>query len=110
MVNRNVITVGICALLLVACGGDEAVAKKSVLGSLKDPDSAKFGKFVLAGNESASGKQGACLEVNAKNAMGGYTGAQQAQLFRAKKGEEWQLFGIDAMDQAMCIELMTQKK
>ena len=84
MLQRNVIGC-ICTLLPVACGGDEAATKKkAVLGSLKAPGSAKFGKFSLAG------KNGECLTVNAKNSMGGYTGDQQAYLIgKAKINGLW---------------------
>ncbi len=102
MVNRNVIAGGICALLLVACGGDESAAKKAVLGNLKDPDSAKFGKFSLAG------AKGACLTVNAKNSMGGYTGDQQAYLL--KDGEKgWIVIAIDKdLSHEKCIEVLSK--
>jgi len=102
MIKRNVIAGSICALLLVACGGDEAAAKKAVLGHLKDPDSAKFGKFSLAGTK------GACLTVNAKNSMGGYTGDQQAFLLKdSEKG--WIVIAIDKdLDHKMCIEVLSK--
>ena len=98
MPKRNLIGFA-CVLLLVACGGgDEAAAKKAVLGRLKDPASAKFGKFSLAG------KKGACLTVNAKNSMGGYTGDQQAYLL--KEGENsWFVIDLDPrVGHESCIE------
>lgn len=103
MVNRNVIAGGISALLLVACGGDEAAAKKAVLGSLKDPDSAKFGQFSLAGTK------GACLTVNAKNSMGGYTGDQQAYLLR--EGEKgWIVIDINGkLSHEICLSVMSKQ-
>ena len=101
MLKRNVLGC-VCALLLVACGGDEATAKKAVLGSLKDPESARFGKFSLAG------KQGACFTVNAKNSMGGYTGDQQAYLVR--EGEKaWVVIDIDKdLSHEKCIEILSK--
>ncbi len=62
---------------------DLELAKKAVLDSLKDPDSAKFGKFSLVGTDRA------CLIVNARNSMGGYSGDQQAYLFRAGDNKGW---------------------
>ena len=63
---------------------DEAAARALVIARLKDPDSARFGRFDL-GREgiSSNGKRTAfaCLTVNAKNSMGGYTGDQQVVLF-----------------------------
>lgn len=48
----------------------EARARKIVRTMLKDPDSAKFGDIFF-------GRHGTvCGTVNAKNAFGGYTGAQ----------------------------------
>jgi hypothetical protein len=48
--------------------GQDSGAEKAVLASLRDPDSAKFGKFTLVGQDRA------CLTVNARNSVGGYTG------------------------------------
>ena len=97
MLKRNLIGF-VCVLLLVGCGGDEAAAQKAVLGSLKDPASAKFGKF------SPVGKKWACLTVNAKNSMGGYTGDQQAYLL--KEGENsWFVIDLDPrFGHESCIE------
>lgn len=81
---------------------DLELAKKAVLSNLKDPDSAKFGKFSLAGTK------GACLTVNAKNSMGGYTGDQQAYLLR--EGEkDWLVVTIDkTLNHEKCIEVLSK--
>lgn len=81
------------SLLLSACGA-ESDAKKAVLGSLKDPDSAKFGKFTQV-------EKSACLTVNARNAMGGYTGDQQATLMQVNK--EWVVSSIGETSHDTCI-------
>jgi len=86
------------ALLLTACGGVESEAKKAVLGSLKDPDSAKFGKFTQVNEKSA------CFTVNARNSMGGYTGDQQAQLMKVENA--WVVIDIDELSHDMCIDIM----
>lgn len=92
----------ICSLLLVACSGDEAAAKKAVLEMLKDPDSAKFGKF------SVVGTKGACITVNAKNSMGGYTGDQQAMLSR-NEDKTWAVLGIESnYSHDRCIDFMSE--
>jgi len=110
----------LCLLTLASCGenskteaankaqaGVEAIARKAVLAVLKDPESARFGTFTLAGPPSPSGKQGACLVVNAKNAFGGYTGDQVAYLFRAKPDQPWQVFDIDKkLSYEQCLQLM----
>lgn len=83
------------SLLLSGCGGAESDAKKAVLGSLKDPDSAKFGKFTQV-NEWV-----ACLTVNARNSMGGYTGDQQATLKQFNK--KWVVSSIDEISHDNCI-------
>lgn len=49
----------------------QAVAQQAVLESLKDPSSARFGRFWYAPGKAA------CGTVNAKNAFGGYTGEQR---------------------------------
>lgn len=51
---------------------DIAAVHASVRSSLKDPDSAKFGRAV-AGRDK-DGIVRVCLHVNAKNSYGGYTG------------------------------------
>ncbi|MDP2109280.1 MAG: hypothetical protein Q8J94_00425 [Thiobacillus sp.] len=65
-----------CSLILTACGGEEAAAKKAVLADLKDPSSAKFGDFRLLEDGAA------CFEVNARNSFGGYTGASYMALIK----------------------------
>lgn len=42
--------------------------KQAVLASLKDPESARFGQFTQVGDNHA------CIEVNARNSYGGYSG------------------------------------
>lgn len=73
----------------------EKEAREIVLTILKDPDSARFGKFTVFGEK-------ACLTVNAKNSMGGYTGDQQAVL-KKTKGKWVFLFMVD-IPHDMCIE------
>ena len=87
------------ALLLTACGGAESEAKKAVLKILKDPDSAKFGKFTIVNNM-------ACLTVNARNSMGGYTGDQQATLTKLDKG--WFFLTIVELSHEGCIDVITE--
>lgn len=89
-----------CCLLLAGCGGSEAEAKKAVLANLKDPDSAKFGKFTQVGEERA------CMTVNAKNSMGGYTGDKQA--FLKKVGGKWEFYFTQDISHDMCIQLWPQ--
>lgn len=111
------IAIGLATLSITGCGEDPAVvaarkaeveakaklaeaearakkeeddARKSVIASLKDPDSAKFGKFAIAGQKD--GNPTACLAVNAKNSYGGYTGEQTAML--VKVSGEWQVITI----------------
>lgn len=88
----------VIALLLTACWGTESEAKKAVLGSLKDPDFAKLGKFTQVNEKSA------CLTVNARNSMGGYTGDQQASLI--KEENAWVVLNIDKLSHEMCIDIM----
>ena len=74
----------ICALAvplaLAGCSGRSG-AEKAVREALKDPDSAKFGAFYYN-----STTQKGCIEVNAKNSMGGYTGDKQVHLIKDKEG------------------------
>ncbi len=87
-------------LLLAACGGNEAEAKKAVLENLKDPDSAKFGKFTQINEELA------CMTVNAKNSMGGYTGDKQA--FLKKEKGKWEVYSIKDISHDLCIKIWSE--
>jgi hypothetical protein len=102
MLKMNIAAVSVSTLMLLACGGDEAAAKKAVLDRLKDPESARFGKFSLAG------KDGACLTINAKNAMGGYTGDQQAYLTRVGE-KDWSVMLFDKnLSNERCVEIFSK--
>lgn len=85
--------------LLSACGGAESEAKNAVLKSLKDPDSAKFGKFTNVDDKVA------CLTVNARNSMGGYTGDQQASLI--KQEGKWIVVSIDDFAHELCVKIVS---
>lgn len=52
----------------------EAAVKASVTGTLKDPESARFG--TIAASKDGTGTITVCGLVNAKNSFGGYTGNQ----------------------------------
>lgn len=67
---------------------DEQDVRKAVLASLKDPESAKFGSFARV-------KDKACINVNARNAFGGYTGDRAVLL--AKSGGNWLVLSGDDM-------------
>lgn len=75
--------------LVEAAKQDEEGAKKAVLDSLIDPDSAKFGEFV---SEIKDGEQKGCLIVNSRNSFGGYTGNQIALV--AKFDGKWYAVAI----------------
>jgi hypothetical protein len=83
--------------LLAACG-TKSDAKKAVLGKLKDPESAKFGKFTQVDDKRA------CFAVNARNSMGGYTGEQQAVLLKDDNG--WSVLSFFDFSHEDCIEAM----
>jgi hypothetical protein len=94
----NIRSIGIAFMALFAiagCSGNESAAKKAVTANLKDPDSARFGKFTEFGTNTA------CLSVNAKNSMGGYTGEQQALLVELKQG--WVVLNISNESHEQCI-------
>jgi len=93
--KRSIIALVICSAL-AGCGESSAV-KDAVIRSLKDPDSAKFGKLSLAG------ENGACLTVNAKNSMGGYTGEQQAAL--CKMNGKWEVISMNRIGHELCLQL-----
>lgn len=84
-------------MLLAACVGAKSEAKNAVLKELKDPDSAKFGEFTQP-NQSV-----ACLTVNSRNAMGGYTGDQQAIVMQDRKGR-WSVLDFRDESHEKCID------
>lgn len=79
-----------CAvLLLAACGNSDVAGMKNAIKSrLVDPDSAKFGAIAFWPDESK-----ACIEYNAKNRMGGYSGGKVALM--KKQNGSWE---VDQMD------------
>ncbi|MBC7948356.1 MAG: hypothetical protein H7Y42_10785 [Chitinophagaceae bacterium] len=76
--------------------GTQAAARKAVLNGLKDPYSAKFGRFTQVNKDHA------CYTVNARNSYGGYTGNQEAFLF--KSGNKWLVLDIKEKSHEGCIE------
>ena len=94
----------VLSVLFTACSSAESDTKKAVFNQLSDPDSAKFGQFTLV-NEHA-----ACLAVNARNKMGGFTGEQQALLMRGDKdrgNEDWELIEFTKLSHANCVNIVS---
>ena len=85
----------LCLPLLLSACSERSGAEKAVREALKDPDSARFGEFYY----NADTKK-ACLTVNAKNSMGGYTGDQQAEMTKGEDG--WSVDAIAELDQETC--------
>lgn len=71
-------------------------AKTAVLATLKDPDSAKFGQWTVVNDELA------CLDVNAKNSYGGYTGMQSASMI--KENGKWEVMVITKYGHDVCVQ------
>jgi hypothetical protein len=82
-VHARLAAVVLVGLPLSGCG-ERRAAEQAVRETLKDPDSAKFGEFYY--NKS---NRAACLTVNAKNSMGGYTGDKQVLLSKGERGWEY---------------------
>lgn len=80
----------LCAVVVIGgCGnGDVEEMKSAVKDQLVDPDSAKFGSVSISRDEMEG-----CIEYNAKNRMGGYSGGKIALM--KKQGGRWQ---VDVMD------------
>ena len=70
--------------------------KQAVLVGLKDPDSAKFGKLTKVGDNYA------CLDVNAKNTFGGYTGMKTFALIR--ENGEWSVVTAVEFGHPLCVQ------
>lgn len=71
-------------IFLTACSNGEEDVKNVVRSVLIDPDSAKFKDFVTNADSTQ-----ACIGVNAKNKMGGYTGFNYFEL--KKISSEWRV-------------------
>lgn len=86
--------------LCISGFGDNSKIKDAVRASLVDPDSAKFGKL------SVVNKNKACVTVNSKNSMGGYSGNQQAFMLKSEK--KWLVLNItNALNHDECIEFLS---
>lgn len=72
---------------------------RGVLEGLKDSDSAKFGEITIVDGI------GACATVNAKNALGGYNGYQQA-IVKDWGVTGWMLAGILDTNHELCIDAL----
>ena len=88
----------------LAAETDEAAAQKAVLAALKDPTSAKFGKFTQVGSD------GACLSVYAKNSMTGLVGSQEAVL--KKTAGKWTTLYVSdlAGSHQACIDGLSKEQ
>lgn len=80
---------------------EEEKLQEIVRVRLVDPDSAKFGEVTLVNENHA------CVSVNAKNSMGGYSGEQQA--FLKKISGLWQVISIDEVTHKSCIEILSRQ-
>ena len=90
------------AISMSGCGESSKI-QEAIRASLIDSDSAKFGKMSLVKNNKA------CMTVNSKNSMGGYTGDQQALL---KKSEnKWEVLDITSLfNHEQCIDFLSEYK
>lgn len=114
---------GLVALLLAGCAAtppiesfivdlkpaslapaDKASAERAVIASLKDPDSARFGPAF--GAVDKNGVKYACGTVNAKNGMGGYTGAQMYAVKWAGPAAEVVSIGDDYIGGHSCRRML----
>ena len=95
MINKRWAVLVAGGLLLQGCGGAEGDAQQAVRDKLRDPDSAKFGQF------SEANERLACLTVNSKNGVGGYTGEQQALL--RKVDGKWTFYSVVDTSHESCI-------
>jgi hypothetical protein len=87
---------------LAACNSQRAGAEEAVRTSLKDPDSARFGEFYY--NDK---RRLACLTVNAKNALGGYTGDKEAMLSYADG--KWMYGGVLESSHKDCRDVFADR-
>lgn len=86
----------------------ESRAQASVRNSLKDPDSAKFGKMVVVSAEMA------CIPVNARNSFGGYTGEKYVALKNSGDHGGWvvdtSISGGDFADSLCKLSMLSKRR
>jgi hypothetical protein len=75
---RRVYICFFAALVLFGCSSRKTAVEQVVKETLVDPDSAKFG--TMKDFTTSGGTKRVCIEVNAKNRMGGYNGTEIAIL------------------------------
>ena len=97
MMKKITALAGVLLLLLLA-GCEKSKIKSSIAEDMKDPSSVKFGKFIWIETDGPREDCGpqfpsinlnrfcpiACVEVNAKNSYGGYTGEK---IYLVKKAD-----------------------
>lgn len=88
------------SISLSACNTGKSEAERAILTRLKDPDSAKFGKFTKVDAENA------CYTVNARNSYGGYVGDKEAVLL--KVADKWKVVDFIDISHDSCIKLLKQ--
>lgn len=76
-------------LLALAGCGERSEIEDAVRARLKDPSSAQFGTLVFL----TPSRSHACIEVNAKNSLGGYVGTKIMQL--QKSNGIWEVTSFD---------------
>lgn len=95
----KICTVLVGLIILAGCSQRDPI-EGAVLENLVDPDSAKFGELVLSEDEER-----ACIGVNAKNPMGGYTGETYFIVHKVEGG--WEVGGdTDSGDQDFCLQVI----
>lgn len=87
---------------LAGCTSNQRGAEEEVRRNLKDPGSAQFGDFYY----NPTTKK-ACLMVNAKNSMGGYSGYSAIVLRRTDEG--WQYVSDNEIDFQSCKDVVADK-
>ena len=103
---KNHVLLLAAACLLAACSNTSDI-EEAVRENLIDPDSAKFGEIIEY--TDADGDTMACVMVNAKNRMGGYTGESIVTVMKTADGD-WRALGegVEGYDCASYIELVSE--
>lgn len=70
-----------------------------------DPESARFGEVTFSDNDKL-----ACVEVNAKNRMGGYTGDSQIVVAELDGGKWAVVNEAEDFSHGACVELINKMK
>lgn len=103
---RNRVGLLLISIAISGCGlADsrlEARARSMVVEKLSDPNSALFSKVVVVPDRFVKGTKNVCGYINAKNALGGYTGKKRFYVSQVASGD-WDVSVDEGTPRDRCL-------